>query len=282
MKPFSMRALLGSVAVVGLLSVSPARAQTPVIDVSSIAKILDLTAVQQQQLTQLVATYNQTVGIYNQAIQIVNQAKQIYSSVSGLTNANSWASILQTPTLQNPLPFSTNSQLPGILSGTTSASTLPNGQTYLNQFGQLPQDLSTVSTDLRTAANFISSIESVAHGNLSALETRAAALPTITNQISAASTVQQTAAISARLQAEQAFVSNQQAQSQNLLLAAQMQVATAQQVQQQRAVADRTAAVGAACSSVTAASASGITVAACGGPSTGAGTTTVASTGTTP
>jgi hypothetical protein len=202
--------LLAGVAAAALLLPGPAKAQLAVVDASSIAKILDLTKVQQQELQQAIQTYNQVVQLYNQALNI-------YHSVSGLTNVAGLAPALNGIGLQNPIP-TTSGSIPSYISGITSPASLPFGSTYLTQntYGTLPTGADFISTQIRQAVQAISAHQAYANQNLQALESRIAALPQIVSAIGSATTVQQVSALQARLTGEQNYAALQTAQAANL------------------------------------------------------------------
>ena len=202
--------LLAGVAAAALLLPGPAKAQLAVVDASSIAKILDLTKVQQQELQQAIQTYNQTVQLYNQALNI-------YHSVSGLTNVAGLAPALNGIGLQNPIP-TTSGSMPSYIGGITSPASLPFGSAYLTQntYGTLPTGADFISTQIRQAVQAISAHQAYANQNLQALESRITALPQIVSAIGSATTVQQVSALQARLTGEQNYAALQTAQAANL------------------------------------------------------------------
>jgi Type IV secretion system proteins len=202
--------LLAGVAASALLLPVLAKAQLAVIDASSIAKILDLTKVQQQELQQAIQTYNQAVQLYNQALNI-------YHSVSGLTNIAGLAPALNGVGLQNPIQ-TTSASMPPYIGGITSPASLPFGSTYLTQntYGTLPTGVDFISTQIRQAVQAISAHQAYANQNLQALEGRIAALPQIVSAIGSATTVQQVSALQARLTGEQNYAALQTAQAANL------------------------------------------------------------------
>jgi len=239
------KALLAGVYAASLLAAHPAPAQLPVIDSASIAQLLNQITLLKQQLQQAIQTYNEAVQIYQQALGI-------YNSVSGLTQAGNWALGLNTPALQNPLPFATTA-FPGYLGGNTSPSGLPYGQTYLNQnlVTNFLGDSGPQGTLLRQALYTISSIEATVTNNLQALETRAQQLPQIESQLASASTLQQMQSVTARLAAESNFVANQKAQAENIQASASAQVAQLQQAQVQMSFQDEANGISNMCSSFT-------------------------------
>ena len=239
------KALLAGVSAASLLTAHPAPAQLPVIDSASIAQLLNQVTLLKQQLQEAIQTYNEAVQIYQQALGI-------YQSVSGLTQAGNWAPGLNTPALQNPLPFATTA-FPGYLGGNTSPAGLPYGQTYLNQnlVANFLGDAGPQGTLLRQALYTISSIEATVTNNLQVLETRAQQLPQIESQLASASTVQQMQSITARLAAESNFAANQKTQAENIQASASAQVAQLQQAQVQMSFQDEATGIRNMCSSFT-------------------------------
>lgn len=248
--------LLAGAASLALLIARPTDAQMPVIDVKSIAQLVDQLKVLQQQLQQAEQIYQETIGVYNQAVSIVK-------SVSGLTSAYSLAPSLNTTGLQNPLP-TTSASLPSFIGGTSSAASLPFGSQYLaqNTIGTLPTDASFLSTQIRQAVNSISSLQAFANQNLQALEQRIQSLPAIVRQIASASTVQQISGLQARLTGEANYATAQQAQAANLHTAMTAQLQAIQIAQLQFAYQQENAGIQATCAAL-AATAVSITLPAC-------------------
>lgn len=248
--------LLAGVAALALATAQPADAQMPVIDLKSIDQLVDQLKVLQQQLQQAEQIYQETIEVYNQAASIVK-------SVSGLTNAYSFAPGLNTIGLQNPLPTASAS-LPGFIGGTSSAASLPFGSQYLaqNTIGTLPTDASFLSTQIRQAVNSISSLQAYANQNLQALEQRIQSLPAIVGQIANASTVQQISGLQARLTGEANYASAQQAQAANLHTAMTAQLQAIQMAQLQFAYQQENAGIQATCAAL-AATAVTITLPSC-------------------
>jgi type IV secretion system protein VirB5 len=212
--------LLAGTAALALVSALPVRADLPVIDVTSIGKLLAQIQILQQQLNTLISTYT-----------------ALAHDVSGV---NGLASTLNLPGLQNPLPMT--GLMPGAISGITAPSALGGawsglaGQ-YLS-YNQVYQPGALGATDwqaqqLQKNANYIASIQAIATQNLQALETRASEIPQIQASLSAASTIQDVTAIQSRLASEQNFVAAQAAQAQNLQLLLVAQREAEEQAQQQ-------------------------------------------------
>ena len=235
--------LLAGLSAAALLAAHPAPAELPVIDNASIAQLVNQITVLKQQLQEAIQTYNEAIQIYQQALGIKN-------SVSGPTQAGNWAPALNSPALQNPLPFATTA-FPGYLGGNTSPSSLPYGQTYLNQnlAANFLGDTGPQGTLLRQALYTISSIEATATNNLQALETRDQQLPQIESQLGAATTVQQMQSITARLAAESNFAANQKAQAENIEASAAAQMAQLEQAQVQTSFQDEATGITNMCNS---------------------------------
>jgi len=227
--------------LVGLLAtVTPARAQLPVIDTSAIAQLLNQLKTAEQQYQELVASYNQLVATYN--------------ALSQLTNINAIAPELKQPLVQNPVPNTT--LLPGILNGLSPPSMLGGNlgnlaQQYLhqNQVYQ-PQGTDFQAGQIRASANIVAEIEAIATQNLQALQTRASALTQIQNQLNSASTIQQVASIQARLAAEGNYAQTQTAQAENLRILAAASAENSDQAQQQAERQSEEQGIQAACNSL--------------------------------
>lgn len=235
-----IRTALGAVAIgAALCSAVPARADMPVIDITAIGKLLSEIQVLQQQYAALVNVYN---------------------SVAHLTSVTGLAPGLDTPLLQNPMPAT--SSIPGLMLGTTGATTLPYGSNYLAQFPNIPQGGDWLSTSMRNAANTLASLQAIATQNLSALEQRARQLPQLEAQIDAQPSIQDQAALKARIASEQAYVQNQQAQAADLQAMASTQTATLQQEQIEAVSRDESSGLAAICAAL-GASGTGAAAGAC-------------------
>jgi type IV secretion system protein VirB5 len=216
--------LVGTAGIAVPSALSPlltqAAAQVPVIDNAAIAQLLQQLAEARQQ--------------YQEAVSQYQQLRQTYAALAQAVNPNQWAQQLEQPALQNAMPNTT--LLPSLLAGISPPSQLggtlgPLAQQYLNQNQvYLPQGQGVQPTRLRDAANATAEIEAVATQNLQSLQTRAAALPQIQDQLNTATTIQQVASIQARLTAEQNYAQAQTAQAANLQV-----LATEQQQAQQTA-----------------------------------------------
>src|SRR5690348_13064312 len=149
--------LLAGVAVIAL-SVAPAYAQQPVIDVAAIQRLVIQIQYLEQQLQVAMQTYQQAVGILN--------------SVRGLANANTWATALMNPGLQNPLPYQAGA-FPGYVGGLTDPSRYAYGNQYLTQNtipGGLPTNGTWLASEIIRAIRSISGMQATATSNLYALE----------------------------------------------------------------------------------------------------------------
>ncbi|MEE3504526.1 type IV secretion system protein [Acidiphilium acidophilum] len=205
--------------LVGLFAIaSPALAQVPVIDSSSILQLVNQLNEAKQQYSELVNQYN--------------ELKQTYSAVAQDVNPNQWAQQLEQPLMENSMPNTT--LLPSALAGISPPSELGGNlsslaQQYLgqNQIYQ-PQGRDFQATQMRERANSTAAMEAVATQNLQSLQAREADLPQIQQQLNSATTIQQVSAIQARLSAEQNYVDAQNAQASNL------QVLATEQAQAQR------------------------------------------------
>lgn len=222
-----MARLQRSLAIAGLVTglglAGTARAQMAVIDNTAIAQLLNQVRTAEQQYQELVASYT--------------QLQATYRAVAQLTNVNALAPELEQPLMQNPVPDT--ALLPGMLNGLSPPSQLGGklaslAQQYLgqNQVYQ-PQGQDFEAQQLRAGATTTAEIEAVATQNLEALQAREAALPQIQDQLNSAGTIQQVAAIQARLSAEGNYVQAQMAQAENLQILAAEQTEASEQAQQQ-------------------------------------------------
>lgn len=208
--------------LVGLFAIaSPALAQVPVIDSSSILQLVNQLNEAKQQYSELVNQYN--------------ELKQTYSAVAQDVNPNQWAQQLQQPLMENSMP--NTSLLPSALAGISPPSELGGNlsslaQQYLgqNQVYQ-PQGQDFQATQMRDGENSTAEMEAVATQNLQSLQAREADLPQIQQQLNSATTIQQVSAIQARLSAEQNYVDAQSAQASNLQVLATEQAQAQQEAQ---------------------------------------------------
>ncbi len=208
--------------LVGLFGIaSPALAQVPVIDSSSILQLVNQLNEAKQQYSELVNQYN--------------ELKQTYSAVAQDVNPNQWAQQLEQPLMENSMPNTT--LLPSALAGISPPSELGGNlsslaQQYLgqNQVYQ-PQGQDFQATQMRDGENSTAEMEAVATQNLQSLQAREADLPQIQQQLNSATTIQQVSAIQARLSAEQNYVDAQNAQASNLQVLATEQAQAQQEAQ---------------------------------------------------
>jgi Type IV secretion system proteins len=231
--------ILAAGVAAALFLQAPAYADLPVIDVSSIAQLVKSLGIETQQLTTQLNQLNTLITTYNQLVQTYNKTVQIYNSLAHLTNINQIAPLLNTATARNPLP--STGVLPGTITGVSAPSTLGGtwsgtATTYYNNNNvYLPTTQDYQAQQFQKNANWVASVQALAHQNLVALEQRQTGLMQIQSQISSATDVQAMAGIQARLQAETAYVNGQAAQAQNILVLAVTQQAAAQQTTDQRA-----------------------------------------------
>jgi hypothetical protein len=129
------RLLLATMASIALFA-GEARAQidfsgglagpgTVVFDPTAVGQLLEQVGVSQEQLTQLVTTYQEIVQVYG-------MATKIWNSVNEVVGANQWAPGLLDGGIRNPLPFAAAAS-PGWIAGLNDPSTLPYGAQYLGQ-----------------------------------------------------------------------------------------------------------------------------------------------------
>lgn len=263
-----MRKLLfAGVAAIALLAVQPARAQLAVIDVKAIAQLLAQLGVENQQLDQLLLTYAEIVQVYT-------MATNIWGAVEKVVGADQWAPDLSDAGIRNPLPFGAADH-PGWVGGLNDPSSLPFGAQYQNQntVGGDPtiyNDGTFVGNELLKTVRALSSMQAVATNHVQAIETRIAALGDLFSQLASIGKLQETDSLSARLHAELNYANSQQVQAQQVMNAAQMQLAVLQNNQTQWMYQDECIGQQAACASAGNA-ASFITIPACAITCGGAG-----------
>jgi hypothetical protein len=238
--------LLAGVALLALVTY-PAFADLPVVDITSIGHLIEMTGISTEQLTQL-------VQLYNSAVQLYNLTTKIWADVEELVGADTWAPGLAQQ--RNPLPF-TAAATPGYIGGFTDPARLPYGQAYLGQNtvgGNLNafQDDTFVGTELVKAVRAISAIQATNNTYLDSLETRLAAAVDIVNRLATAATIQETNSINARWLQEQHYVEGQISQAIQLDTSARMQALALEYNQRQWEYLDETQGIGNACASVTA------------------------------
>ncbi len=210
----------------GLTASGPqtARAAEVVIDVQSEASLVQQVQTAINQLSMLQQQYNQLVQTYQ---QVAGQ----FSMLTTFANPNGLAQELEQPFLRNPLPGS--SSLPGAITGATTPNTA-FAQQFLNANRVYTAPGTTPSGQMmNTQATALASIAGMVMTNLQSIEQRIAGLGDLQTQLNGATTIQQVASITARIGAEQNFISAQQAQAANLGTLATTQVAAQQQAQQQ-------------------------------------------------
>ena len=218
-----------------------------VYDPTAVTQLLEQVGISQEQLTQLVETYKQVVQVYG-------MATQIWNSVSGLAGASGWAPALNNLALRNPLPFAAADH-PGWVGGFNDPSSLPFGSQYLSQntVGGDPSvydDGSFVGPEILKAIRSLSSMQAVATNHVQSIETRIAALGNLFSQLDNIDTVQKTDSLSARLNTELNYANSQQVQAQQVMSAAQLQLAVLDYNQRQWLYQDETNGITAACASV--------------------------------
>jgi type IV secretion system protein VirB5 len=253
------KVLLAGVAAAALIFTAPARAQIPVIDVTAIADLLKQIGVSTEQLTELIALYNETVQVYDTAVHIWND-------VEGLVGADTWAPGLLAGNIRNPLPFVASASA-GWVGGFNDPSTLPFGSQYLTQntVGGNPliyEDRTFVGNELLKAVRSLASMQAVASNHLSAIETRISALNDLFTRLASIKNIQQTDSLSARLHSELNYAHSQQVQAQQVMGAAQLQMQVLEYNQRQWMYQDETTGIKAACGSASKA-ASFVTIPAC-------------------
>lgn len=207
-----------------------AGAGTIVFDPTNFGQLLEQVGVSQEQLTQLVTTYNEIVQVYG-------MAAKIWNSVNEIVGANQWAPSLADGGIRNPLPFAA-ADSPAWIGGLNDPSALPFGPQYLaqNTVGGDPtiyNDGSQLGAEILKAIRVLSSIQAVSTNHLASIETRIAGLNQLFNQLAAIGTLQETDSLSARLHSELNYAASQQVQAQQVMAAAQLQLAVLENNQRQ-------------------------------------------------
>jgi hypothetical protein len=223
---------------------------TIVFDPTAVGQLLEQVGVSQEQLTQLVTTYQEIVQVYG-------MATKIWNSVNELVGANQWAPGLQVPGLLNPLPFAAANS-PGWIGGFNDPTSLPFGSQYLSQNtvgGDFTvfQDGTFAGNELLKAIRTLSSMQAVASNHLGSIETRIAGLTQLFQQLANIGTLQETDSLSARLNSELNYATSQEVQAQQVMSAAQLQLAVLENNQRQWQYQDEGIGIKNACSSVAAA-----------------------------
>lgn len=221
--------LLAGVAALSLVGM-PARADLPVIDITSVGKLLQSIGIEGQQLEQMIATVQ---GI----LQVYQETQMVFNSVSELVHAEQWAQGLLSPSARNPLPFAA-SEHPGWVGGFNDPSSLPFGSQYLGQNtvgGNLSvyQHGDFVGGEFVKAIRSLSTMQALASGNVLSIENRIIALGNLFSRLASIGTIQETGSLQARLEAEANYAHAQKIQSQNLYAAAQQQLAVLEYNQRQ-------------------------------------------------
>ena len=235
--------LLAGIATLAL-GITPAHAQLAVIDNAEIADILEQIGIDQDQLAQLIATYNEVVQVYGMATNIWNDVEE-------LVGADQWAPGLKTGHNRNPLEFPASLH-PVYVGGFQDPSSLQFGSTYLQQntVGGDPSvydDGSFVGAEMKKMVWSLSSMQAVASNHLSEIETRITALGDLFVQLGKIGKLQETDSLSARLHQELNYAHSQQVQATQLQHAAEMQLAVFEHNQRQWNYQDEQNGIQAAC-----------------------------------
>jgi hypothetical protein len=167
-----------------------------------------------------------TIEEIQQIIQVYNEAVQIFNSVAEITGVDALAPALNDPAMRNPLPFAA-ADAPGWIGGYNDAASIPFGNVFIGQntVGGDPsayQDGSFVGGELYKGIQSISGMQAVAAGHAFSIEQRIAALADLATALTVIGTVQESAALHARLGAEANFAHSQQIQGTQLMAAAQL------------------------------------------------------------
>jgi type IV secretion system protein VirB5 len=253
--------LLCAAATIALLTVplAPARAALPVVDFEAIAQLLESVGIEGQQLTELIATYNEVVQVYS-------MATNIWGAVEKVVGADQWAPGLTDAAIRNPLPFAA-SQHPAWVGGFNDPSAIPFGSQYMNQNtvggdASIYNDGSFVGSEILKATRALSSMQALASNHVQAIETRINALNDLFAQLGNIGKIQETESLSARLHTESNYANSQVVQAQQVMNAAQMQIAVTENNQRQWMYQDEANGIKAACGSMRSA-ASFLVISAC-------------------
>jgi hypothetical protein len=241
------------------LGTTPAHADLPVIDATQIAKIAEQLGISQQQLQEMITTYNEIVEVYD-------VSSKIWGDVEELVSADQWAPGLKTGHNRNPLEFPALLH-PLYLGGFQDPSSLQFGSTYVQQntVGGDPSiydDATFVGTEMKKMVWSLSAMQAVASNHLSEIETRITALGDLFVQLGKIGKLQETDSLSARLHQELNYAHSQQVQATQLQHAAEMQLAVFEHNQRQWTYQDETNGIQAACATAKQA-ASFVTIPAC-------------------
>ncbi len=251
------RLLLAGVATIALMG--PARADLPVVDFTAIGHMLEEIGIEGDQLTEMIATFQEIVQVYT-------MATNIWNSVQEVVGTDQWAPGLNDPAQRNPLPFAAADH-PGWVGGYNDPSGLPFGGQYLSQ-NTVGGDTSVykggdfVGAEILKGIQSVSSMQAVASNHVQSIETRITALTDLFSHLSSIATIQETDSLSARLHTELNFAQSQQVQAQQVMAAAQLQRDARENNQQQFLYQDEINGIKAACGSASSA-ASFITIPAC-------------------
>lgn len=210
-----MRSALAGAAMV-VLTMAPARADLPVIDVSQLLKWVQQAAQMQQQITQLIYTVH----------ALTNVPQNLTSMVQGLMQG----------AVQNPLAqIEQNLQVLMTGQGTGNCG---NSQQYLVQ-NQYSAGVGTDFTSqwLNQSANRNAGLQACTQQMITATQMRLNQMPQLLTELQGASDVTQVASISGRIQYETATINAQQQQAMLVAQTAAMQSMMAQDqiLQKQRA-----------------------------------------------
>lgn len=218
------RWILAGTAAIGCLSLSPigAQAEIQVIDLSAIARLMS-------QLDQMKQTYKVDLGIFGSLLRTVDPN----SVASGLLSQ------------ANPMPGA--GQIQSMITGSGSfgglsalANQFSSANTYYRPESTGPDDFS--ANLLTRSGNTLSGVQAMAQQSVASIENHISGLSQIQSELSSGQvkTDADIAAIQARLDAEQANLTAQDAQAQSIrtLLEAQKQQYDLQQAEAQRKSAD--------------------------------------------
>lgn len=201
-----LRSVLAGAAMVALTLV-PARADEPVIDVSALLKWVQQAAQMQSQLQQMIAEVHAVTDV----------PENLVSMVQGLLES----------AVQNPLgEIEQNLQ---VLMKGQGAGSCGNSQQYVTQ-NQYAAGTGTDFTAqwLNQSANRNAGIQACTQQMITATQTRLTQMPQLLNELQGATDITQVAAISGRIQYESATIQSQQQQAMLVAQTAAMQSMMAQ------------------------------------------------------
>jgi type IV secretion system protein VirB5 len=218
------RRLFAALAGVVLITTTPAHAQMAVFDASTYAKVLQETQTALKQLQQLQ--------------QQVQQGQQLLTSLNQISNVNGLATVLSQPALRTFLPDATTivTAAQGDLAtlgaiGQTAKAIRSANQLYTPPSGD------AAGADLMAAGNRAAINLATGQAVVQAGATRLTGLEQLQAALNTAANARAVLDLQARLQAEQAMISNDQMRIQGLAMTQTAQAQLQTQRDQERAAA---------------------------------------------